>query len=192
MRWSINRVLRYGAALLGAVGTDGPTPEDAVIGEGGSAPERPPAPTGTSEPNAERQWPWLVVAGGLLLLLGISTIVYAPFLPVPRDLAGSVGVPILGSSPAVALGFGAVAIAAAAGVVARMDWGRALATVVVLVKLAWSAWDTIDRTGSGAAPDRVAGAIVGSMWVDVVLAAIALFVLVRRWPAGPNRGRSRA
>jgi hypothetical protein len=111
---------------------------------------------------------WRLVAGAILALQGVATIVYSGFIPPPLTDAG-VDVPLLGHLPVVWLVVGGVAIAAAVGVLSGLAWGRLLGVASEVLVVA-----------SGLA---IATSLPGAA-LALVLPGIVLFALWRRWP-GP-------
>jgi len=70
---------------------------------------------------------WAYVAGAILALQGLATILYSGFIPPPITDAG-IDVPLLGRLSFVWVIVGGVAIVAAYGVLRRRAWGRSLGT----------------------------------------------------------------
>lgn len=128
---------------------------------------------GPSEPNsgpdqgaAGPTSSWPLIAAAFLALEGITTIVYAGFLPPPIIDAG-VTVPFLGHLPFVWLAAGALALVAAIGVFRRRTWGRYLGIVSAIVTLVSALATTTSLASSATA---------------LGFPLLILFVLWRRWP----------
>jgi hypothetical protein len=132
--------------------------------------------TDDEPPTASRRhsWPRILVAA-FLALSGLSSILYAGFLPLPP--LSDVPVPIVFQV------FGAAGLVAALGVYLGRSWGRWLAVVVValgLVQAASLASAMVARSES-LVP---AVTLLASAFVDIVL----LWWLGWRWSVEGRRG----
>jgi hypothetical protein len=129
--------------------------------------------TRTFQPAAERDtnmWPMLAAA--ILGIQGLSTLIYAAFLPAPLTSAG-IEVPVLGTMPFVWIAVGVTAIVAGAGVAARLSWSRYLGTVSAVIAI---------LTGVYNAQNMTMG------FLAFVLPGLVLFALWRHWPTSERRG----
>ena len=125
---------------------------------------------GGSSGSARGSTIWTVAAGAFLALQGFATILYAGFMPPPFTDAG-VDVPFLGHLPFVWILLGVLAIVAAFGVLRRRVWGRYLGIALVILSIGTTL--LISRNlASGA--------------VSVLIDAVVLFALWRRWPTPGN------
>jgi hypothetical protein len=111
-------------------------------------------------------------------LTGVFAILYAGFMPLPPVSEQSI--------PPVWWAFGAVSLAAALGVLRWKDWGRRLAMVMVASYALWAVWVEVYWMRDG----DLSAWFTEWRWlnplVTVVLAALALWWLVTRWPS-PGR-----
>ena len=114
-----------------------------------------------------------MLAAGLLAWTGVVAILYAPFLPLPPLGEGPV--------PLAWQVLGIAELAAAVGVFLGRAWGRALGVGVVLVSLGVGL-----LSAAAEAPRRVPLEFLASVTLDVVLAGVILWVLLRRWPRHPR------
>jgi hypothetical protein len=119
---------------------------------------------------------WQVLAAGLLAWTGVVAIFYAPFLPLPPLGEGPV--------PLAWQVLGVAELAAAAGVFLGQAWGRTLGVGVVVVSLGFGL-----LSAAAEAPRRVPMEFIASVALDVVLAGVILWVLLRRWPHRPRASR---
>jgi hypothetical protein len=111
----------------------------------------------------------MAFAAGLLGLGGGLAILYAGFLPIPPFS----DVPV----PLAMQALGVVGIAAAVGVILRQAWGRALGVAVVVIDVTLAVLRAAAQA-SGASTLNV----FADLAISVVLQAIVLWVLLRRWP----------
>ncbi|MFL5675362.1 MAG: hypothetical protein ACJ779_10170 [Chloroflexota bacterium] len=123
--------------------------------------------TRTFAPIAERDTSlWPLLAAAILGLQGLSTLMYATFLPPPISAAG-VDVPVLGTMPFIWLAAATLYLVAGAGLAARLTWSRYLGSVAAVLMMVFGIYNT--QTS-------------GLPLVSLVLPAIVLFVIWRRWP----------
>lgn len=128
--------------------------------------------TGTPHPGRR----WLRASVAILALGAIEAIVYAPFLPTPILPEIGVAIPIIGRLTAFWFVLGAACLAAAVGVTWRRPWGRALAAVMAVVLLAFSAAGVLSAVAR-ADVLSLPGALVG-----IGLDGIVLYAVLRKWP----------
>lgn len=110
---------------------------------------------------------WISIAGAILALQGLSTILYSGFIPPPITDA-DVEIPLLGHLAIVWVIVGGVALVAAVGVLRRRTWGRSLGIAAEALVIG---------AGLLAATSPLAAALA------LVIPAVVLFLLWRGWPA---------
>ena len=124
---------------------------------------------------------WLRLAAAILAAEGILTLVYAGFLPSPILQEIGVSVPILGW---VTIFWGVLAgvyLVAAAGVASRRRWGRALAAIIAAVQV------TLSGASLVAALIHADFASLPRGFVEIGLAVVVLYAVLRQWPLGAVR-----
>jgi len=135
-------------------------------------------------PNTGRTW--LRAAAAILAVEACLTVLYAPFLAAPVLPDVGVQLPVIGWVAAVWAVLALATLLAAAGVAARLDWGRWLA---VALSVPAAAAALVGALGALLRLDPVAMAtsLVG-LGLDVAVA----FAVLRRWPGPPRTARPQA
>jgi polyferredoxin len=109
---------------------------------------------------------WPLLAAGILGIQGLSTLIYATFMPAPVSGAG-IDIPVLGTMPFIWIAAGTVGLVAGAGVAARRTWSRYLGSVAAVFTILAGLYNAQNATMSV---------------VAFILPGVVLFALWRKWP----------